>query len=87
MEKKIILLNDHKTGYILTKSNLVPLINRTASLNIEVKTFYLFWNNHINEKNHKYIVVVRNPKEIIISGYLYHKKCKETWAINKNGYC
>jgi len=29
--------------------------------------------------------LVRNPKEIICSGYLYHKKCKEKWAIKKNG--
>jgi hypothetical protein len=80
---KIFLLNDHKTGFNLTKKT-INIINKIYCCNINIQTFYLFWNNNI--ENNKYIVLIRDPKEIIISGYLYHKKCNEKWAITKNGY-
>ena len=52
---------------------------------LELKLFYIF-NNNIN-KNEKYIVIIRDPREIIVSGYLYHKnndKCKEHWCTSSN---
>lgn len=52
---------------------------------LELKHFYIF--NNINKKSEKYIAIIRDPREVIISGYLYHKnniKCKEDWSINRN---
>ncbi len=50
-----------------------------------VRYFYLFWQDY-NIFN-KYILCIRDPREIIISGYLYHKQCHEIWAIdNKYNY-
>jgi len=43
---------------------------------------YLFWNEW--HEHDKYILIIRDPREIVISGYLYHKKCNELWAINKS---
>tara|TARA_A100001015_G_scaffold321314_1_gene451413 strand:- start:656 stop:1405 length:750 start_codon:yes stop_codon:yes gene_type:complete len=84
MANNIYLLNDHKTGFNITNT-IVGIINKTAKQQIKTRTFYLFWNNY--QKNNKYIILVRNPKEIICSGYLYHKKkCKESWSLIKNGY-
>ena len=80
--KHIYLLNDHKTGFSLT-NKLTDKINKYSNKNINVRTFYLFWNDY--NENNKYIIITRNPKEIICSGYLYHKKCKEHWAITKDG--
>ena len=40
-----------------------------------LRTFYLFWQDY-NIFN-KYILCIRDPREIIISGYLYHKQCQE----------
>ena len=57
-------------------------INSFHSNKISSRTFYKFWN--INNSNDKYICFVRNPYEIIVSGYLYHKRCKEKWCITKN---
>lgn len=45
-----------------------------------VRYFYLFWQDY-NIFN-KYVLCVRDPREIIISGYLYHKQCEEIWATN-----
>jgi len=45
---------------------------------------YLF-SNIYNDKD-KYIILVRDPREILISGYLYHLKCSEKWAISKNNF-
>ena len=83
MKRSIYLLNDHKSGYTLTKK-LKNIINTNTNKIIKSRTFYLFWNSY--KENNKYIILVRNPKEIICSGYLYHKKCNEKWTRNKNGY-
>jgi len=47
------------------------------------KIFFIFWDNHEKNEN-KNVVIIRNPKDIIISGYLYHLKCREFWCCNKN---
>lgn len=79
----IFLLNDHKTGFRLSRK-IVKVINRETNLNITVRSFYLFWNTY--KKENKYILIVRHPKEIIISAYLYHQKCSEKWSLIKGGY-
>lgn len=28
--------------------------------------------------------VIRDPRDIIVSGYLYHKRCQEAWCVNTN---
>ena len=63
---------------------IAKIINRKTNLNIQAKTFYLFWNTY--KKENKYIILTRHPKEIIISGYLYHKKCDEKWSKRQGGY-
>ena len=78
----IYLLNDHKTGFNLSNKT-ISIINKYSKKKIISRTFFLFWNYY--HENNKYIVLIRNPKEIICSGYLYHKKCKENWAVEKNG--
>jgi len=45
------------------------------------KTSYLFSLNL--KENQKNLAIIRNPKEIIISGYLYHLKTKEKWCVTK----
>lgn len=79
----VFLLNDHKTGYKLTRK-ITNVINKNSNAGIQIKTFYLFWNTY--KKTNKYIIIVRHPKEIIISGYLYHKKCSEKWSLRQGGY-
>jgi len=79
MSSQIFWLTDHKTGTTLS-GKIMGLINR----NIKSKVFYLFQKDY-SPKN-KYIVIIRNPKEIIISGYLYHKNCREEWTYEKNGF-
>jgi len=73
------IINDHKVGFTVS-SAIRDEINKYDK--IENLTFYKFWN--INNRDDRYICFIRNPYEIIISGYLYHKKCREEWCINKN---
>jgi len=79
---KNILISDHKTGHTLSKL-FTKIINTYFENKIEYRYCYLFWNFY--NQYEKYIVLIRDPREIIISGYLYHKKCTELWCINKNG--
>ena len=79
---KNILISDHKTGHTLSRL-YTKIINTYFENKIEFRYCYLFWNFY--NQNEKYIVLIRDPREIIISGYLYHKRCTEIWCINKNG--
>jgi hypothetical protein len=47
------------------------------------KTSYLFSLNL--KENQKNLAIIRNPKEIIISGYLFHLKTNEKWCVTKGG--
>ena len=47
------------------------------------KIFFSFWHEVKNSRD-KNLAIIRNPKDIIISGYLYHLKCNEYWCCNKN---
>lgn len=75
------IINDHKTGFMVS-SKIKDCINSFYKNKISSRTFYKFWN--INDPNDKYICFIRNPYEIIVSGYLYHKRCNEKWCITKN---
>ena len=79
---KNVLISDHKTGHTLSRL-YTKIINKYFKNKIEFRYCYLFWNFY--NQNEKYIVLIRDPREIIISGYLYHKRCTEIWCINKNG--
>ena len=46
------------------------------------KNFYLFSNNQKIED--KSLAIIRDPREIIISEYLYHLKCDEEWCVKPN---
>jgi hypothetical protein len=73
----IYFLNDHKTGFSISKK-IAEIIG-----NVEIRTFIRFWDDC--DPENKYIVFIRHPYEIITSGYRYHKICKEDWVIeNKN---
>lgn len=75
----IYFLNDHKTGFVLSKK-IADYINNSKLTEIEIRTFIKFWYDEYTE-NDKYVIFIRHPYEIITSGYNYHKKCKESWAI------
>ena len=79
---KNVLISDHKTGHTLSRL-YTKIINKYFENKIEFRYCYLFWNFY--NQDEKYIVLIRDPREIIISGYLYHKRCTEIWCINKNG--
>lgn len=33
---------------------------------------------------HKGVRIIRDPRDVWLSGYLYHRRCDEAWCINKN---
>ena len=72
-------VRDHKVGFKLAKKSAKALINYVSD--IKLLTFYSFYKDSIEKDiKNKYVIFVRHPKEIIVSGYLYHKVCKEKWA-------
>lgn len=80
---KILLSCYHKTGtHFLRKFK-----KKVEKIYSEHEFIMDQWSHMANdlykEKDLKIIHIVRNPLEIIRSGYFYHKKCKEKWCINK----
>jgi len=87
---KTILLIDHKVGYLATRMLCYIL---SPYIEIERKSHFLFQQDY--QPDNKYIMTIRHPKEIIISGYLYHKRltiekgskvCEEPWAQGVRGW-
>ena len=82
----IFFLRDHKCGFKLGK-NISYYYKHIYDDTIDLLTFYDEHKKFIEGNNkHKFVVFVRHPKEIIVSGYLYHKVCSENWCISKNGF-
>lgn len=79
----IIIGTYHKTGTFLFRE-IWKTINKLLKLKINYKfllNFYMATDEEI--KNNKCIILIRNPYEIICSGYRYHKIANETWLNKK----
>jgi len=81
----INFINDHKCGFNLT-NNLSHIFSKCFPTNPSCpNTFYAFNKILHEDENNKIIYFIRNPKDVIISGYNYHKICEERWCTNING--
>ena len=58
-----------------TKWKLLQLFEKKCNLTWNVDGFYSHKKNDTT-----YVHVIRNPIDMIVSGYLYHKKCIEKWT-------
>ena len=77
---KIYLSCHHKTGtyYLRTLSQLFSKYDKN-------NRYILDNHSHLANRSsgkRKIIHIIRNPYEIITSGYFYHKKCTEKWCTN-----
>jgi len=84
---KVVFLTDHKCGSAIMYQ-LKEQYKLRTNLDIEFQNFYM-WNVNKWLPNNKYVVIIREPREIIISGYLYHKTTsikKEGWINGGNYY-
>ena len=82
---KINFLMGHKVGITISHILMYIITNETnKQIEFNSKPFFITQYVNTSQKN---IIMVRNPKEIIISGYLYHKKCgnNDKWALHKYG--
>lgn len=82
---KVVFMTDHKCGSVLL-CQLKELYRLKTPLNIEWQNFYM-WNVNKWDSDNKYVVIIREPREIIVSGYLYHKNVsikKEGWIHGGN---
>lgn len=39
---------------------------------------------NLSQYPHKGVRLIRDPRDVWLSGYLYHRRCAERWCINKN---
>ena len=80
----IYFLRDHKTGFKLGKAiaNQYKIIFKK---DIKLLTFFNEHKDFIENNNKdKFVIFIRNPKEIIISGWKYHQVCDEPWCVQKD---
>ena len=80
------IITDHKCGSSV--SYILKEFLKKQNREVELCNFYLF-NVSKYDPNEKYLLVVRNPREVIVSGMLYHRKCtlsREGWIYGGNYY-
>jgi len=84
-------INDHKTGYKLTRGLLCPknmklyVNDQGKQIKINRRTYYR--KNYDWKPENKYVILVRHPYEIVASGYKFHinpKFCHEEWSYKLN---
>jgi hypothetical protein len=81
----IILLSCyHKTGTHFLKKLKKKIENLYPEHEFKMDQWSHMANDLYQKNDLKIIHIVRNPLEIIRSGYEYHKKCKEKWCTDKN---
>ncbi len=72
----VVFGGNHKTGTVLMRH-----IRRAIELC--TKSDLYAYDQHFAgpvEPDHKYVLFVRNPYQMIVSGYLYHKAGSESWT-------
>ena len=77
-----LLYKNKETRIYINKLMSLFISNDELNNYILKKNFYLFSNNQKIED--KSLAIIRDPREIIISGYLYHLKCDEEWCVKPN---
>lgn len=80
------IITDHKCGSSI--SYVLKEFLKKHNREVELCNFYLFNVSKYDPKE-KYLLVVRNPREVIVSGMLYHRKCsreREGWIYGGNYY-
>ena len=95
-EKKILLINHHKVGSALIWKIFVPMSLRTgctiqkihgiandvpANADI-VQLMHGIVGDNFPTENFRGVRFVRDPRDVIVSGFLYHKRCAEEWCTN-----
>ena len=96
-ENKIHIYTHHKIGTALTSKvfreiatyyGLKFVDSPGYNENIEDADIVHYWHAQISDEirnsNHKGIHIIRDPRDVIVSGYLYHQRCKEEWCINQD---
>ena len=83
--RKIIILTDHKCGYHigLRLAKLIEAAFAGVPPTVEFRVFFRFWCHW--EEDAFYLILGRAEKNIVISGYNYHKKDPEDWTDNATG--
>lgn len=82
-DKVIVHCGYHKVGTVLF-NRVLREISQIFS-NVETKHF---WNLHdvdnLVEGHFRGIHVIRDPRDVIVSGYLYHLYTNEAWCVNNS---
>ena len=76
----------HKTGtvFLIKLKKLLEIYDKKNTYKLDCWSKRANKINKKNNKNIKIIHLIRHPYEIIVSGFNYHKKCKESWCIDIN---
>ena len=96
-EEKILLINHHKVGSALIWKIFEPMclrigwtignihgIAERAPPNIDVvQLMHGIVGDEFPTREFRAVRFVRDPRDVIVSGFLYHKRCSEKWCINE----
>ena len=96
-EKQIHIYTHHKIGTALTSKvfrDIATYYGLTFTdapgynAHEENADIVHYWHSQVSDKiresEHKGVHIIRDPRDVIVSGYLYHQRCKEEWCTNQN---
>ena len=101
LQRKILLVNHHKVGSALTWKIFEPLSLRMAwnIRNIHgiaelppretdvIQLMHGIVSSEFPVSEFRTVRFIRDPRDVIVSGFLYHKRCSEEWCTNlPSGY-
>ena len=96
MGAPIFLLTHHKVGTKLTRSvfrdlarkrgwkfcGLKGLVREIPKNTDVIQLIHGMVGEGVIGEEHRGVRIIRDPRDVIVSGYLYHQRCDELWCLN-----
>jgi hypothetical protein len=96
LDAPVFLLTHHKVGTKLTRSvfrdlarkrgwkfcGLRGLVKEIPENTDVIQLIHGMVDEGVIGEEHRGVRIIRDPRDVIVSGYLYHQRCDEQWCLN-----
>ena len=93
MDNLIIFCTHHKTGTVLFKE-ILKEISKEFQFKLQICNqselcddthIWFEWHSNVDfeqiKRPYRCIHIIRDPRDVVVSGYFYHLRCEEDWCI------